>query len=244
MFWLLFVVNWTVIPILISYHRSGYIREQLRWRESLMTNIKWYAAMALFGVAGVTYLWLGHRLNFKEIESLVVAASNAFGLLLVFVCLCPALVSIPRNLSTLVSFTKRLEALEVESGKLICKEEDLMYELENEVKIVYNIGKKSPHQSDKDSSDAIISKVPQILLRKFPTDLESYFPEDLYKDDLKVEDECYAESRRRSVGREEHRHPGTGDEDPERTNSIRRLQERVPANQILQQQQHKSRRIG
>ena len=186
MFWFLFIVNWTVVPILISYHRSGYIEEKLRWRESISTNLKWYAAMIVFGVVGITFLWIGHRLNFKEIERLVVAASNAFGLLLVFVCLCPALVSIPRNLSVLISLPKRLEALEVEAGKLLCTEEDLMYELENEVKIVYQLGKKATFERDIHSADKIVASVPESLIHKFPTPLDSYFPEDLYKNDLSV----------------------------------------------------------
>lgn len=142
--------------------------------------------MIVLGIAAGIYIWLFKNMSWKEIEILVVAMSNSFGLVLMLLFLAPGLIDIPRNIWRQRRLKDEQERLEIEVGQLNALQDELFYEIENQVKMLYNIGKHTDNDEYKRYVDMILSTVPKDLIETFPTGLDSYFPKELYEKDLEV----------------------------------------------------------
>ncbi len=142
--------------------------------------------MIVFGAACLIYVWMFKGLSWKQIEMMVIAMSNSFGLILMFVFLAPGLIDIPRNIWRQRKLKDEQERLEIEVGQLSAMQDELYYEIENHIKILYNIGKHTDDDEYKRYVDMILVTVPRELIDTFPTGLDSYFPKELYEEDLQV----------------------------------------------------------
>jgi len=185
-FWLLFVLNWFIVPLVRFYHTSGYLLPRHKLRESLVFNGVWYAVLLLVGACCFIYLWAKKSLKLSDIEVLVVALSNCWGLILVFLFLAPGLVDIPRSVWRKRAILREQEELEYEVGSLISDQDEVFYELENQVKILHNVGKHDEAKAYSSHIDTIIASVPGEVVQQFPTEIDAYFPKELFEQDVEV----------------------------------------------------------
>lgn len=95
-FWTTFLLAWVFIPLLMEYWAAG----DFTWRERLATsvkvNLKFYAAISI-GLLLIV-VWLLFSGEIKQLEAYLIAAANAWGLLLIVALLGHGLVSVPRSL--------------------------------------------------------------------------------------------------------------------------------------------------
>ena len=155
-------------------------------RESLVFNGVWYAVLLLVGACCFIYLWAKKSLKLSDIEVLVVALSNCWGLILVFLFLAPGLVDIPRSVWRKRAILREQEELEYEVGSLISDQDEVFYELENQVKILHNVGKHDEAKAYSSHIDTIIASVPGEVVQQFPTEIDAYFPKELFEQDVEV----------------------------------------------------------
>jgi len=144
--------------------------------------------MIVVGVGFLVYLHVKKELKLKDIEVLVVALSNCWGLILVFMFMPPGLVDIPKNLWRRRDILAEQEECEAEVGRNNAIQEELFYELENQIKILHNISNTTEGEKFKVEIDMILSQVPDDLIKSFPTGLDAYFPKELFEADIPV---CY-----------------------------------------------------
>lgn len=168
------------------YHFSGYIVHHLKLREASFILILWYGLMAIVGIGFFVYLYLEKKLGVGDIEKLVVSLSNSIGLLLMYCFLAPGLVDLPRKLWNRKSLAQEKSNLEGEVGYLSSLQDEVYYELENQVKALYKIGQTPEGQEFQLHVNTIIDSVPKDIIDSFPTGLDSYVPKELYEKDLKV----------------------------------------------------------
>lgn len=185
-FWMLFSLNWFILPFLRYYHYSGHLVPVLRLKESATVLSAWYGAYAVVGIGFFVYLFLEKSLGVGDIEKLIISLSNCVGLLLMFVFLAPGLVDIPRNLWRTKALANMQAELEGEVGYLSSLQDEVFYELENQIKCIYKIGQTEEGQDFKPFIDMIISSVPSNIIETFATGLDSYLPKEMYENDLKV----------------------------------------------------------
>lgn len=185
-FWTLFALNWFLVPLVRFYHSSGYLLPRQKLKDSVVFNSTFYCIMILVGLFFFIYLFIQKSLHFADSEVFVISLSNCWGLILMFLFLAPGLVDIPVTMWRKINLLGQQQELEYEAGSLSNMQDDLFYELENQVKILYNIGKQEKGESYCVSIDTIIKSVPASIIDQFPTGLDSYFPKDLYENDLDV----------------------------------------------------------
>lgn len=142
--------------------------------------------MIVIGIGFVWYLWAKKRLDLKDIEVLVIALSNCWGLILVFLFLSPGLIEIPKMLWRRRDIRGEQEEAEAELGRNSAIQEEVYYELENQIKILYNIGKNPKGEGFKVEIDIVLAQVPEELISSLSTGLDSYFPKELYESDIEV----------------------------------------------------------
>jgi LMBR1-like membrane protein len=179
-------MNWFIVPFLRYYHSSGYILPVLRLREATLILVLWYGLMGIVGIGFFVYLFLEKKLGLGDIEKLVVSLSNSFGLLLMYCFLAPGLIDLPRKLWSRKWLLDEKSNLEGEVGYLSSLQDEVYYEVENQIKIVYTIGQSSEGEDFKAHVDTIIENVPKDIIKSFPTGLEGYIPKEMYEKDLKV----------------------------------------------------------
>lgn len=180
------MLNWFIVPLIRFYHTSGYLLPRQKLRESLVFNGAWYAVMVLVGACCFVYLWVKKSLKLSDIEVLVIALSNCWGLILVFLFLAPGLVDIPRAIWRKRAILREQEELEYEVGSLMSEQDEVFYELENQVKILHNLGKHEMASAYSAHICSIIAAVPEEVVQQFPTEIDAYFPKELFEPDLQV----------------------------------------------------------
>lgn len=186
-------MNWFVVPFLRYYYSSGKARlivghliPALRVKESTLILGVWYGAMVVTGIGFFIYLYIEKSLRIGDIEVLVISLSNCFGLLLMFMFLAPGLIDFPRKVWRRKRIEDEQSELEGEVGYLSSLQDEVYYELENQIKILHKIGQTPEGEEYKGFVNTIISTVPSDLIASFPTGLDAYFPQEMYEKDLKV----------------------------------------------------------
>ena len=103
-----------------------------------------------------------------------------------FTFLAPGLVDIPRKLWRRKKLSDEQMQLEGEVGYLSSLQDEIYYELENQVKCIHKIGETPEGLEFKFFVDSIITSVPTHIIDSFPTGLSSYVPKEMYENDLTV----------------------------------------------------------
>eukprot|EP01065_Artemidia_motanka_P011338 TRINITY_DN1608_c1_g1_i4.p1 TRINITY_DN1608_c1_g1~~TRINITY_DN1608_c1_g1_i4.p1 ORF type:complete len:593 (+),score=204.82 TRINITY_DN1608_c1_g1_i4:64-1842(+) len=97
-FWLTQLLSWAVMPVLQSCGSAGEFTARGRLRGAVKENLKLYVIMGVvFTVLGV-YITIRSSLSASELMNVVIAASNAFGLLCIILFLGYGLAELPRML--------------------------------------------------------------------------------------------------------------------------------------------------
>lgn len=165
---------------------KGHLLPALRVKEATLILGVWYGAMIVTGIGFFIYLYIEKSLHAGDIEVLVISLSNCFGLLLMFMFLAPGLIDFPRKIWRRKKIEDEQSELEGEVGYLSSLQDEVYYELENQIKTLYKIGQTPEGEEFKGFVNTIIANVPGDLISSFPTGLDAYFPKEMYEKDLKV----------------------------------------------------------
>ncbi|ELP88271.1 hypothetical protein EIN_226440 [Entamoeba invadens IP1] len=106
-YWLSFVVMWTVIPYFMSYPFAGDFTVLERCRTAIRRNVIFYLIVGAVGVVFLAiYLIFTRDSNWYGV---CIAASNAYGLLMMIFLLGNGVVDVPYKLIKRVTLTKLLK---------------------------------------------------------------------------------------------------------------------------------------
>ncbi|KAI9222979.1 LMBR1-like membrane protein-domain-containing protein [Blastocladiella britannica] len=112
-YWTLFCVTWFAIPILQSYCDSGGFTFRQSLRKSLHYNAWYYGVIAVLALLALAYITVVNGPpDFKALKGIGMALSNAYGLILLILCLSYGLVDVPRELWNAANFRRALSILE------------------------------------------------------------------------------------------------------------------------------------
>jgi hypothetical protein len=96
-YWTTTVLCYLVIPFLIEFEAAGEFSIGARVRKSLLNNMVWYSAYAVIGVSAVIWMCF-HGMELRTLGAWCIAASNAWGLILLTILMGFGLVALPRQL--------------------------------------------------------------------------------------------------------------------------------------------------
>jgi hypothetical protein len=96
-YWSAFVLMWALLPFLQEYYRSGAFTQVNRVKDSIRSNIKFYATVAVIGAAGLVYYFLKFGFHFQTFKSLLIALSHTYSLILSLWLMAHGLVNIPKR---------------------------------------------------------------------------------------------------------------------------------------------------
>jgi hypothetical protein len=98
-FWITQVLSWAVLPIIQEYVGSGEFTAKKKFIHSIQLNTKLYLILGVIGVVLLIYVWFAKGLHsINQLVSLVIAASNAFGLALIIMFLAHGMAAIPKQI--------------------------------------------------------------------------------------------------------------------------------------------------
>ncbi|KXS12200.1 LMBR1-domain-containing protein, partial [Gonapodya prolifera JEL478] len=116
-YWTSFFLTWVVIPIMQGYRRSGKFSALDKLKEAVWSNIVYLLAVGVVGAGFIIYIAVANGLDFKTLTSLLIAASNAYGLTHIALFLGHGLVSFPSSLFRSASHRYSLRTLEGKAPK-------------------------------------------------------------------------------------------------------------------------------
>jgi hypothetical protein len=93
---LIFFLTWILLPIAYEYEEAGEFSIKDKLKRAIINNLIIYGVFILIGLLGLAYLILSHRVDIANLPPVMLAASNAFGMLLVVIFLSHGLTAIPR----------------------------------------------------------------------------------------------------------------------------------------------------
>ncbi|KAL7747871.1 hypothetical protein RI367_006806 [Sorochytrium milnesiophthora] len=144
-YWTLFALAWFVTPLTQSYCNCGGFTFAQRIKKSAKYNIWYYAGVGVLGMGFLAYLALVRGLvDFQSIRALVMALSNAYGLLLVVMFMSYGLVEIPRFLWYSADIGYSLKELEFRAPRIREDVETSKTRVVAVVKEIASIAKKVP----------------------------------------------------------------------------------------------------
>ncbi|KAI9187887.1 hypothetical protein H9P43_002278 [Blastocladiella emersonii ATCC 22665] len=133
-YWTLFFVTWLAIPILQSYDNSGGFTARQRFRKAIRYNAWYYGVLLIIGLVFLAYLAVVNGpINFAALKGVGMALSNAYGLILLILCLSYGLVDVPREVWHAADVRRGLAILEYraprykESFETATRERDAIY---------------------------------------------------------------------------------------------------------------------
>jgi LMBR1-like membrane protein len=97
-YWVTYVFCWTVFPLLQSYSMAGEFHILEKWRRALKENLIFYGVCGAVMAVLIIYIAIQQKLNGAGIIAVSMAASNAWGMFLLFCTLGYGLVEIPKRL--------------------------------------------------------------------------------------------------------------------------------------------------
>ncbi|KAJ3340996.1 hypothetical protein HDU93_005860 [Gonapodya sp. JEL0774] len=117
-YWTSFVLTWVVIPIMQGYRRSGKFSPVDKFKEAVWSNVVYLLAIGVVGTGFIIYIAVANGLDFKTLTSLLIAASNAYGLTHIALFLGHGLVAFPASLFKSASHRYSLRILEGKAPKM------------------------------------------------------------------------------------------------------------------------------
>lgn len=97
-YWLNFIITWLLLPVAQEYELAGEFEWKAKLKRSLLNNLIIYGIFGVVGGGMLVYLIFRGNFNLSELMSILAAASNVFGMVLVVVLLSHGIVEIPRKL--------------------------------------------------------------------------------------------------------------------------------------------------
>lgn len=118
MYWLTFVLTWTILPLLGEYVDSGYREPRARLLYSLRSNGHYWAIMLGTGIAGLVYIIWYNGFHFLSLKALIMALAYAWSLVFAIYLMGHGLVAFPRSLRRYANIAGRLKRLQARAPKI------------------------------------------------------------------------------------------------------------------------------
>jgi hypothetical protein len=161
LYWTIYVMCWAVYPISQSYVVAAHFTIHEKFVYSLKQNLILYSVMGFVGVVFGGWLLAYSSITLTTLTAVAMAASNVYGLFLLFCLLSYGLVEIPKKLWRQRNRTMILRAMQFQAVGQLEELEKSKEELETTLKLVkaYQdaVGLDS---SFKPFMDTILKKVP------------------------------------------------------------------------------------
>jgi hypothetical protein len=109
LFWISFLLMWFIIPIASGYYDNGAFTFKQKMKKSLRMNGILFLIAGIIAVIGFIYLRAASSMSLDDISGLAIAASNAWGLLILVIMAGYGLVEFPRNLWNQSHLSRRRE---------------------------------------------------------------------------------------------------------------------------------------
>lgn len=90
-------MNFVILPISQDYEAAGDFTWRARLVRSVKINLLIYGIFTVLGIIFVVYLLIKGDISLQGITTLIIAAANTFGILLVIILLGYGLVWVPRS---------------------------------------------------------------------------------------------------------------------------------------------------
>ena len=97
-YWSVYLLTWTIIPLLQEWENSGDLKSEDRLRRSFKTNAIFYLYLAVGGVIGLIVFFLLDASQGINLPIYLKALATAFGIFLLMLMMGYAMVEIPRSL--------------------------------------------------------------------------------------------------------------------------------------------------
>ncbi|ORZ32531.1 LMBR1-like membrane protein-domain-containing protein [Catenaria anguillulae PL171] len=112
-YWTLFFITWFAIPILQTYCDSGGFTALQSLRKALRYNAWYYGTIGIVALVTLAYVTVVNGPpNWLALKSIGMALSNAYGLILLVLCLSYGIVDVPRELWLAADVRRSLTILE------------------------------------------------------------------------------------------------------------------------------------
>ena len=134
MYWLNFVITWLLLPVAQEYELAGEFEWKAKLKRSLLNNLIIYGIFGVVGGGMLVYLIFRGNFDLAELMSILAAASNVFGMVLVVVLLSHGIVEIPKKLWREKNYETALRENQHNASVVAAEREELLHELELRVK--------------------------------------------------------------------------------------------------------------
>lgn len=133
-YWLNFVITWLLLPVAQEYELAGEFEWKAKLKRSLLNNLIIYGIFGVVGGGMLVYLIFRGNFDLAELMSILAAASNVFGMVLVVVLLSHGIVEIPKKLWREKNYETALRENQYNASVVAAEREELLHELELRVK--------------------------------------------------------------------------------------------------------------
>ncbi|KAJ3213392.1 LMBR1 domain-containing protein 2 [Dinochytrium kinnereticum] len=175
LYWTMFSLTWFTIPVMQAWMRSGEFSSWSRFINAVKENLFWYAIFGAIGVVALLYIIFGLKKNtMGDLMDFLMAAANAWGLLLCTFMLGYGFVDIPRKLWYHANTRWSLRFLELQAPKT----REAMVDSEAELYDVAKSRQDVAYVSRVVASDNALRPHVDKLLEKCPLALNERMPDD------------------------------------------------------------------
>ncbi|KAJ3231572.1 LMBR1 domain-containing protein 2 [Chytriomyces hyalinus] len=172
-YWTMQLLTWFIVPVMLSFVRSGDFAFWPKLKGALKENVIMYAIMGVAGVAFLVYMIVAVKFTTESLTAILMAAANAWGLLLCTCMLGYGLVEIPRDLWATASPARRLRALEIAAPRSKEKMIDSEAEVYEVARELATLNHKVPDTDPlRVHVDLLLSKCPLAMDEKVRGDVD------------------------------------------------------------------------
>lgn len=136
LYWTIYILCWVVYPISQSYVVAAEFTIHERFVRALKENLILYSVMGFVGLVFLGWLLAYSKINFTSITAVAMAASNVYGLFLLFCLLSYGLVEIPKKLWRQRNRALILKSVQFEAVGLLEELKKTKEELQTTLKLV------------------------------------------------------------------------------------------------------------
>ena len=133
----IFILTWLLLPVAQEFETAGEFTFKEKLKRAIINNLIIYGVFAALAIAFLVYLIIKDSVTISELTPILMAASNAFGMILVVIFFSHGLVALPRELWRQKKYEIKLKQKQFSAAGLATKKEKVLHELELKVKEVH-----------------------------------------------------------------------------------------------------------
>jgi hypothetical protein len=97
-YWTVFFLCWTILPVIQEYEMAGEFTFKSRLKTAVYRHVRIFILLGSLGIVLLIYLLIKNTLEVAHLPAFLMALSNCWGLFLIILLLGYGLVAIPRKL--------------------------------------------------------------------------------------------------------------------------------------------------